>query len=139
MEIEKEFLVERSREEIAARLDDDESFATLFPDTSVERIDESTRETRTPYPGPGKARDIRFIFRTRPDGDVDFEKVCDGNVWRSLVGQVKLEALDEGMTQVVLRMEGRTRAFVPEITIRIPMREQIEQMARALRARLEGV
>jgi carbon monoxide dehydrogenase subunit G len=137
MEIEKEFLVERSREEIAARLDDDESFAALFPDTSVERIDESTRETRTPYPGPGKARDIRFIFRTRPDGDVDFEKVCDGNVWRSLVGQVKLEALDEEMTQVILRMEGRTRAFVPEITIRIPMREQIDQMAKALRARLE--
>lgn len=137
MEIEKEFLVERSREEIAARLDDDESFAALFPDTSVERIDESTRETRTPYPGPGKARDIRFIFRTRPDGDVDFEKVCDGNVWRSLVGQVKLEALEEELTQVALRMEGRTRAFVPEITIRIPMREQIEQMAKALRARLE--
>jgi carbon monoxide dehydrogenase subunit G len=138
MEIEKEFLVERSREAVASCLDDDESFAALFPDTSVERVDEATRETRTPYPGPGRARDIRFIFRTRPDGDVDFEKVCDGNVWRSLVGQVKLEALDEEMTQVVLRMEGRTRAFVPEITIRIPMREQIEQMAKALRARLEG-
>jgi carbon monoxide dehydrogenase subunit G len=137
MEIEKEFLVGRDREAVAASLSEDQSFAALFPDTSVERIDAETRETRTPYPGPGRARDIRFIFRNLPNGDVGFEKVCDGNVWRSLVGEVRLEAVDQGMTRVSLRMEGRTRAFVPEIAIRVPMREQIEQMAKALRARLE--
>ena len=92
------------------------------------------RETRTPYTG---SRDIRFVFETLPDGNVRFEKICDGNVWRSLEGEVKLEGRPQGRTRVVLRMDGRTRTFVPEMTIRGPMRDQIEQMTRALRSRLE--
>jgi hypothetical protein len=39
---------------------------------------------------------------------------------------------------VLLRMEGRTRTLVPELTIRGPLRDQIEQMTKALRMRLEG-
>ena len=58
-------------------------------------------------------------------------------MWRSLRGDLRLEAIDERMTRVVLSMDGQTRAFVPEITIRVPMREQIDQMAKALRAQLE--
>ena len=34
-------------------------------------------------------------------------------------------------------MDGRTKALVPEFTIRGAMQEQIEQMATALRRRLE--
>jgi hypothetical protein len=35
-------------------------------------------------------------------------------------------------------MEGRTKSLVPEVAIRGPMRDQIEQMASALRRRLEN-
>ena len=35
-------------------------------------------------------------------------------------------------------MEGRTKALVPEFTIKGAMRDQIEQMAGALRQRLEA-
>ncbi len=137
MKIDQEFLVGRSRDEVARSLDRDETFAALFPDTSVRSLGEHARETQTPYPGPGRARDIRFVFRTASDGNVRFEKICDGNIWRSLEGEVRLEPVDDRMTRVVLTMEGRTRAFVPELTIRAPMREQIGQMAKALRSILE--
>jgi hypothetical protein len=35
-------------------------------------------------------------------------------------------------------MEGRTKSLVPEFTIKGPMRDQLDQMARALRARLQS-
>jgi hypothetical protein len=137
MKIDQEFVVGRGRDDVVESLDRDETFAGLFPDTSVRSLGEHERETRTPYPGPGRARDIRFVFHTGGDGNVHFEKVCDGNIWRSLEGEVRLEGVDDRMTRVVLTMEGRTRAFVPELTIRAPMRDQIGQMAKALRAILE--
>ncbi len=137
MTFEKEFVVGRPREEVVADLDDDRTFAAFFPDTRVTRKSERVRETSTPFRALGQSRAIRFVFETLPDGNVRFEKICDGNVWRSLEGEVKLEAWPQGGTRVVLRMDGHTRTFVPEMTIRGPMRAQIEQMARALRARLE--
>ncbi len=137
MTFEKEFVVGRPREEVVADLDDDRTFAAFFPDTRVTRKSERVRETSTPFQALGQSRDIRFVFETLPDGNVRFEKICDGNVWRSLEGEVKLEARPQGGTRVVLRMDGRTRTFVPEMTIRGPMRAQIEQMTCALRARLE--
>ncbi len=88
--------------------------------------------------GPGRSRDIRFVFRSLPTGELHFEKICDGNIWRSLEGEVRIEIVDANMTRIVLSMQGRTRAYVPEMTIRMPMREQLEQMAKALRARLEN-
>jgi len=36
-------------------------------------------------------------------------------------------------------MEGRTKSLVPEFTIKGPMRDQLEQMATALREQLEAV
>jgi carbon monoxide dehydrogenase subunit G len=138
MKIEKEFVVGRGSGDVAMILNQDETFAQLFPDTHVERIGPNERETRTRYPGLDRNRDIRFVFRTLPTGELHFEKVCDGNVWRSLEGQVRIEIVDENMTRIVLSMEGRTRAYVPEMTIRMPMREQIDQMAKTLRAALEN-
>ncbi len=137
MTFEKEFVVGRPREEVVADLNDDRTFAAFFPDTRLTRKSECVRETSTPFRALGQSRDIRFVFETLPNGNVRFEKICDGNVWRSLEGEVKLEGRPQGRTRVVLRMDGRTRTFVPEMTIRGPMRDQIEQMTSALRARLE--
>ena len=138
MKFEKEFVVGRPRADVVADLDDDQTFAAFFPNTRVTRKSERVRETCTPFRALGQSRDIRFVFETLPDGNVRFEKICDGNLWRSLEGEVKLEERDKERTRVVLRMDGRTRTFVPEMTIRGPMREQIEQMTRALRTRLEA-
>ena len=137
MTFEKEFVVDRPRDEVVVDLDDNRTFAAFFPDTTVTRKSERVRETSTPFRALGQSRAIRFVFETLPDGNVRFEKICDGNVWRSLEGEVKLEGRPQGDTRVVLRMHGRTRTFVPEMTIRGPMRDQIEQMTSALRARLE--
>ena len=138
MTFEKEFVVDRPREEVVADLDDDRTFAAFFPDTRVTRKSERMRETSTPFRALGQSRDIRFVFATIPDGNVRFAKICDGNVWRSLEGEVRLEEKGAENTQIWLRMVGRTRTFIPELTIRSPMRDQIGQMARALRKRLEG-
>ncbi len=138
MKFEKEFVIGRPRADVVADLHDDQTFAAFFPNTRVTRKSERVRETYTPFRALGQSRDIRFVFETLPDGNVRFEKICDGNVWRSLEGEVRLEERDQGRTRVVLRMDGRTRTFVPEMTIRGPMREQIEQMTRALRTRLEA-
>jgi hypothetical protein len=39
---------------------------------------------------------------------------------------------------VRIQLEGRTKALVPEFTIRGPMQDQLEQMAKALRRRLSA-
>lgn len=132
---ESDFTVPRSRAEVAILLDDDETITSLLPGTAILPRCDGTRETRTPSP-LGQSRDIRFIFHRVEDGGLLFEKICDGNIWRSLDGQVRLEDIGTNCTRVQLRMDGRTRALVPELTIRGPMRDQIEQMTKALRARL---
>jgi hypothetical protein len=68
---------------------------------------------------------------------VEFEKVCDGNVWRELKGTLRFRSQGD-RTRVQIAMDGRTKALVPEFTIKGAMRDQIEQMADALRARLEA-
>jgi hypothetical protein len=80
-------------------------------------------------PGP-------FHFTFRPDGEVEFEKVCDGRVWRKLEGRMSFEETAKG-TRVRIEMEGQTKTLVPEFTIRGPMQDQIEQMAEARRQRIE--
>ncbi len=137
MKLEKSFVVSKPRAELAPALDDDATFSGLFPDTRVVSHRRTRRETLTPFTAMGQTRDIRFVFDTLPDGNLRFEKICDGNVWRSLVGEVLLEEETEGSTRVLLRMEGQTRTFVPELAIRGPMRNQIEEMASALQDRLE--
>jgi hypothetical protein len=137
MQIAKEFVVSRQRDAVAKVFSEDATFEALFPDTRITESSGGVRHTTTRYSALGQSREIRFIFETEPDGNVRFEKICDGNVWRSLEGHVRLEGEGPDRTRVELRMEGRTRAFVPELTIRGPMREQLEQMAASLRERLE--
>ncbi len=134
MKLSSEFVVARSREEVARVFDDDATFEALLPDTRIVSSRDGVRETRTSY---SASRDIRFVFETLPDGDMRFEKICNGNVWRSLVGGVTLEPEGPNHTLVRLRMEGQTRALVPELAIRGPLREQLDQMGQALRERLE--
>jgi hypothetical protein len=137
MRLEHSFVVEREREALLPAFDDDTTFTSLFPQTRIVSQQGCRRETVTPYTAMGQNRDIRFVFETLPDGVLRFEKICDGNVWRSLQGEIRLEGEGRESTRVVLQMVGQTRAFVPELAIRSPMRQQLDEMARALRQRLE--
>ena len=138
MKLEKEFVVPRTRAAVAKIFDEDATYAQLFPDTRLVSSKAGARETSTSYSALGQSRDIRFVFKTQPDGNVRFEKVCDGRVWRQLDGSLSFAACGKGATLVRIEMEGRTKALVPEFTIKGPMQEQIEQMADALRRCIEG-
>lgn len=136
MRVAKEFFVERSREELELLLDGDEAFESLLPGMRIAKRDGPLREVVAPNPAPGVDRPVRFRFETFPDGELRFEKICDGNVWRSLRGRIELEASGTGRTRVQLRLEGKTRAQVPELEVRLPMQEQVDQMTESLRNRL---
>jgi carbon monoxide dehydrogenase subunit G len=137
VKLEKSFVVARPQAVLQPALDDDETFTTLFPDTRLVSREGSRRVTSTPYTAMGQTRDIQFIFEVLPEGKIQFEKICDGNVWRSLHGEVRIEPEGAESTRIMIRMEGKTRAFVPELAIRLPMQQQLDEMARALRQRLE--
>lgn len=136
MRVTKEFFVERERGEIQSLLDEDLTFESLFPGMRVAKRDGPHREIAAPNPTPGTDRLIRFRFETLPNGNLRFEKVCDGNVWRSLAGAIELERSGRAQTRVMLRLEGKTRSLVPELAIRLPMREHVDQMTESLRVRL---
>ena len=74
---------------------------------------------------------------TFDDDGVSFSKVCDGRVWKKLIGTVTLEARGKG-TRVHIASDGATKAFVPEFTIRGPMQSQLDQMAEALRDKIKS-
>lgn len=135
--MEKEFDVARPRAEAAAILADDAVLCDLFPDTQTEIVErKGTRRTvASHYTALGREGVATFHFDFEPSGDVRFEKVCDGRIWRELRGVVKLtERKDK--TRVRIELDGRTKALVPEFTIRGPMQDQLEQMAKALKRRL---
>jgi carbon monoxide dehydrogenase subunit G len=137
--MEKEFDVERPRAEAVALLADDAVLRDLFPDTRTEIVGrQGARKTiESHYTALGREGVATFHFDFAPDGDVRFEKVCDGRVWKELRGAVTLSDRRQG-TRVRIEIEGRTKALVPEFAIRGPMQEQLEQMARALKRRLAG-
>jgi polyketide cyclase/dehydrase/lipid transport protein len=137
--LEKEFSVKRPRAESARIAAQDETLLGLFPDTRTEIVErEGNRRTaRSHYTALGRAGTATFHFTYRDDGDVEFEKVCDGNVWRELKGTLRFRPQGD-RTRVQIAMDGRTKALVPEFTIKGAMRDQIEQMADALRRRLEA-
>lgn len=139
MRMEKEFDVERPRAEAAALLADDEVLRELFPDTRTEIVGrQGARKTiESHYTALGREGVATFHFDFAPDGDVRFEKVCDGRVWKELRGAVTLRERKQ-RTRVRIELEGRTKALVPEFTIRGPMQDQLDQMAKALRRRLAG-
>lgn len=137
MQMEKEFEIARPRAEAAALLADDAVLCDLFPDTQTEIVErKGTRRTiASHYTALGREGVATFHFDFEPGGDVRFEKVCDGRIWRELRGVVKLtERKDK--TRVRIELDGRTKALVPEFTIRGPMQDQLEQMAKALKRRL---
>ncbi len=138
MHLVKEFEVTRPRERAIAVIEEDDALIGLFPETET-RIVERTRDRKTTvskYRALGREGEATFHFTFLVDGNVRFEKVCDGRVWSDLHGEVSFEECGDG-TRVRIEMDGRTKAFVPEFTIKGPMQEQIEQMAGALRAAIE--
>src|SRR5262245_20169122 len=139
MRLEKLFDVRCSREAAVSALASEATLLGLFPDTKSEvvaRRDERIT-VRSRYRALGQDGTATFHFDFEPDGDVRFEKVCDGRVWRQLAGRVSFEGRG-GRTRVRIEMEGRTRPLVPELAIRGPLRDQLEKMASALRERLEA-
>jgi len=137
--MEKEFDVDRPRAEAAALLAEDGVLCELFPDTETEIVArKASRKTiASHYTALGREGTATFHFDFAPGGDVTFEKVCDGRVWRELRGAVTLtERKDK--TRVRIELEGRTKTLVPEFTIRGPMQDQLDQMAKALRRRLSA-
>lgn len=139
MRMEKEFEVARPRAEAAALLADDAVLCELFPDTQTEIVGrKGARKTiASHYTALGREGTATFHFDYAPDGDVRFEKVCDGHVWRELRGAVTLTERKD-RTRVRIELEGRTKTLVPEFTIRGPMQDQLDQMAKALKRRLAG-
>ena len=136
MRMEKEFDVDRPRAEAVALLADEGVLTDLFPDSTTEIVArKGQRKTiESHYTALGREGVATFHFDYEPDGDVSFEKVCDGRIWRELRGVVTLTER-KTKTRVRIELEGRTKALVPEFTIRGPMQDQLEQMAKALRKR----
>lgn len=137
MKFDSEFVVRRGQAEVAEILGSDATVTQLFPDTEIVSSRNGERETRTRVNALGAETTVRFVFRDAPDGGLRFEKICDGRVWRSLEGAIRLLSVNDVTTRVQIAMEGTTRALVPEFTIRTPMKDQLQQMTRALRERLE--
>lgn len=139
MHLEKRFEVSCPPDAAAQRVCGDEALLALFPAARVEIVarDGDRRTIRTHYTALGRSGTATFHFHFHGDGGISFEKVCDGRVWQELRGSVRF-ALRRGGARVTIETEGRTRAFVPEIAIRGAMRDQLEQMAAALRERIEG-
>ncbi len=137
MQLERVFEVECTRETAAEALASDGILVELFPETETRVVERrgDRRTVESHYQLLGKAGVATFHFDTAPNGDLHFQKVCDGRVWKELTGSVLLEA-SGNHTTIILELEGRTKALVPELAIRQPLQEQIEQMSEALRQKL---
>jgi hypothetical protein len=137
VKFDNEFVVRRPKPALAEVLASDATVTQLFPDTEIVSSKAGTRETKTRVSALGVESIVRFVFKSDPDGGLRFEKICDGRVWRSLEGVIRLVPVNDSTTRVRIEMEGTTKALVPEFTIRAPMKDQLQQMTRALRERLE--
>ena len=138
MHLEKQFNVKCTPEAAARTVAEDDTLVKLFPNTEIVERDGNRRTLRSHYTALGQEGTVTFHFTFRDNGNVEFEKVCDGRVWRSLRGSVRFEARGQS-TRVHIEMDGRTKSLVPEFTIKGPLRDQIEQMARALRDQIESI
>lgn len=139
MRMEKRFVVRRPRERAVAVAREDETLLQLFPDARTEIVAAQgpRKTTRSHYRALGRDGVATFHFTFEDDGSIEFEKVCDGNVWRQLEGVVRFEGSGD-RTRVRIEMEGRTRTLVPEFTIKGPMQDQLAQMADSLKRRIES-
>lgn len=138
MELRKSFRTATSRDHAVERLCSDDTLTALLPgDSEIVASDGDRRTTRTRYTTLGREGVATFHFTYLIDGNVRFEKVCDGNVWRRLDGSVVIDDDDEGST-VTIEMDGRTKALVPELAIRGPLEIQMQTMTDALRELLSA-
>ena len=140
MKLDKSFDVRCSRAAAVAALASEDALLGLFPDAKCEIVarDAGCTTVRTHYRALGQEGTATFRFFFEPSGEIRFEKVCDGRVWRQLAGAVSFTG-PGARTKVRVEMEGRTKPFVPELAIRGPMRDQLDKMASAVRERLEDL
>ncbi|MGH0036034.1 MAG: hypothetical protein ACQGVK_13485 [Myxococcota bacterium] len=137
MRLEETFKVGRSRDDVVDVLADTGTLTGLLPgETEITESKGDRITTRTRYTALGREGVATFDWTYLMDGGVRFEKVCDGNVWRKLVGEVEVEEEGDG-ARLTVSLDGRTKALVPEFTIKGQMESQIREMTRALRDRLE--
>ena len=138
MELRKSFRTATSRDDAVERLCSDDTLTSLLPGDS-EIVDSSgdRRTTRTRYTALGREGVATFHFTYLLDGNIRFEKVCDGNIWRRLEGRVVLDEDGDG-SLVTIEMEGRTKTLVPELAIKGPLEDQMQTMLDALRGVLGG-
>jgi len=137
MHLEKQFDVKRPRAEVVAAVARDETLIELFPEQETEIAESkgNRRTTVTRYRALGREGEATFHFCFESDGRITFEKVCDGRIWRELTGVVSFEERGQG-TRVRLELDGRTKALVPEFTVKGQMQSQLEEMSDALRKRI---
>jgi carbon monoxide dehydrogenase subunit G len=138
MRLTKEFDVARPRAEAAAVLADDATILSLFEGAKTEIVARTPKKltTHSKFRALGRDSDATFHFSFGDDGNVRFEKVCDGNVWKKLEGKITFETRG-AKTRVRFEMDGATKGFVPEFTIKLPLEQQLDGMVRALRTRIE--
>ena len=121
------------RDEAVERLCSDDTLTTLLPgDSEIVASDGDRRTTRTRYTVLGREGVATFHFTYLLDGNVRFEKQCDGNIWRRLGGSVVVDEDGDG-SLVTIEMEGRTKTLVPELAIKGPLEDQMQAMVDGLR------
>lgn len=139
MKLSKEFDVTATRERACAVLAEDATLTSLFPDAKTDIVARSgkRRTARSVYKLLGQEGEATFHFDAQDDGGVKFAKVCDGRVWKELSGRVTLQERGAKL-RVRIEMEGKTKGFVPEFTIKAPLQKQLDDMAAGLRRRMES-
>jgi hypothetical protein len=139
MRLSKEFDVSATRERGVEVLAEDATLTSLFPDTKTEIVARAgaRRTARSRYKLLGQDGEATFHFDAQPDGGVAFAKVCDGRIWKELTGRVTLQERGAKL-RVRIDIEGKTKGFVPEFTVRAPLQKQLDDMASGLRRRMES-
>jgi hypothetical protein len=139
MKLSKEFDVTATRARAREVLAEDATLTSLFPDTKTDIVARNAhrRTTKSVYRLLGQEGEATFHFDAQDDGGVVFAKVCDGRVWKELSGRVTLQERGPKL-RVRIEMEGKTKGFVPEFTIKTPLQKQLDDMATALRRRMES-
>jgi len=134
MHLEKQFDVSKPRAEAVKVVASDDTLPALFPEAKTEIIErgETRRTLRAHYRALGREGTATFHFDLLPDGDLRFEKVCDGRVWNELKGVMSFQERGD-KTRVRIQLDGRTKSLVPEFTIKGVMQDQMNDMAKALR------
>ena len=133
MQLKESLRVARSRDHVVEKLCSDDTLLALIPG-ETEIVDRGNDQitTRTRYRALGQEGSATFDWHFLMDGSLSFAKVCDGRVWRELAGSVTVEEDGEQAARVDVEMKGRTKALIPEVTIKGPMADQMSAMVEAL-------